>query len=126
MSIGSEFGERPGRVFLALIGEGLGHRAEIFVQDGVETPFPSRRERLVRRFGAGLHHCVEVGFQHAREFVEIGFLGPIDIDDYIDISSFTHHPFYTQFIIEVPDNWMWGTVRRWFRSCRKPPGASPG
>ena len=28
----------------------------------------------------------------------------------IDISSFTHHPFYTQFIIEVPDNWMWGTV----------------
>ena len=35
---------------------------------------------------------------------------PIDIDYYIDISSFTHHPFYTQFIIEVPDNWMWGTV----------------
>ena len=24
--------------------------------------------------------------------------------------SFTHHPFYTEFIIEVPDNWMWGTV----------------
>lgn len=35
---------------------------------------------------------------------------PIDLDNYIDISSFTHHPFYTQFIIEVPDNWMWGTV----------------
>lgn len=35
---------------------------------------------------------------------------PIDLDNYIDISSFTHHPFYTQFIIEVPDNWMWDTV----------------
>lgn len=35
---------------------------------------------------------------------------PIDMNDYVDISSFTHHPFYTQFIIEVPDNWMWGTV----------------
>lgn len=35
---------------------------------------------------------------------------PIDLDNYIDISSFTHHSFYTQFIIEVPDNWMWGTV----------------
>ena len=35
---------------------------------------------------------------------------PIDLDNYIDISSFTHHPFYSQFIIEVPDNWMWGTV----------------
>ncbi|MDE6446285.1 MAG: C1 family peptidase [Alistipes sp.] len=35
---------------------------------------------------------------------------PISMDDYIDITSFTHHPFYTQFILEVPDNWMWGTV----------------
>lgn len=35
---------------------------------------------------------------------------PIDMDDYVDLSSFTHHPFYTQFIIEVPDNWMWAPV----------------
>lgn len=35
---------------------------------------------------------------------------PVDMENYIDISSFTHHPFYSQFIIEVPDNWMWGTV----------------
>ncbi|MDE5638073.1 MAG: aminopeptidase [Alistipes sp.] len=35
---------------------------------------------------------------------------PIDMDDYIDITSFTHHPFYERFVIEIPDNWMWGTV----------------
>ena len=35
---------------------------------------------------------------------------PINLDDYVSISSFTHHPFYTQFIIEIPDNWAWGTV----------------
>lgn len=35
---------------------------------------------------------------------------PIDMDDYVDIASFTHHPYYTRFIMEVPDNWMWGTV----------------
>ena len=35
---------------------------------------------------------------------------PIKMDDYVDLSSFTHHPFYEQFIIEVPDNWMWATV----------------
>ena len=35
---------------------------------------------------------------------------PIDMEDYIDISSFTHHPFYMKFILEVPDNWMWGEV----------------
>lgn len=33
---------------------------------------------------------------------------PIDMDDYVDITSFTHHPFYSEFVIEVPDNWMWG------------------
>lgn len=35
---------------------------------------------------------------------------PIDMEDYVHISSFTHHPFYEKFIIEVPDNWMWGQV----------------
>ena len=35
---------------------------------------------------------------------------PLDMDDYIDLTSFTHHPFYTEFIIEIPDNWMWSTV----------------
>lgn len=26
-------------------------------------------------------------------------------DDYIEISSFNHHPFYESFVLEVPDNW---------------------
>jgi len=30
--------------------------------------------------------------------------------DYIEISSFTHHPFYSSFQIEIPDNWMWSSV----------------
>ncbi len=30
----------------------------------------------------------------------------INPDDYICIGSYTHHPFYEQFILEVPDNWM--------------------
>ena len=35
---------------------------------------------------------------------------PIDMDDYVEFSSYTHHPFYKEFILEVPDNWMWGSV----------------
>lgn len=35
---------------------------------------------------------------------------PIRMDDYVDLSSFTHHPFYEPFMIEVPDNWMWASV----------------
>ncbi len=28
-------------------------------------------------------------------------------DDYISLTSYTHHPFYTAFPVEVPDNWRW-------------------
>ena len=31
-------------------------------------------------------------------------------DDYVTLSSFTHHPFYTRFAIEVCDNWRWDEV----------------
>ena len=29
----------------------------------------------------------------------------LNMDDYVSLTSFTHHPFYTQFSIEVQDNW---------------------
>lgn len=32
---------------------------------------------------------------------------PINVDDYVPVTSFTHHPFYEAFAIEVPDNWLW-------------------
>jgi len=31
-------------------------------------------------------------------------------DDYVNITSFTHHPFYEPFIIEVCDNWRWDSA----------------
>lgn len=34
----------------------------------------------------------------------------LNMDDYVEITSFTHHPFYSKFIIEVPDNWSWNEV----------------
>lgn len=34
----------------------------------------------------------------------------INADNYIEISSFSHHPFYQQFVLEVPDNWAWNSV----------------
>ncbi len=32
---------------------------------------------------------------------------PIDTDEYIEVASFTHHPFYEPFALEVADNWLW-------------------
>ncbi len=29
----------------------------------------------------------------------------LDANDYVELSSFTHHPFYEKFILKVPDNW---------------------
>ncbi len=34
---------------------------------------------------------------------------PIVIEDYIPLTSFTHHPYYETFPFEVPDNWLWGS-----------------
>jgi bleomycin hydrolase len=38
------------------------------------------------------------------------FASGINPDDYVEITSFTHHPFYEKFILEVPDNWLWEKV----------------
>jgi len=29
----------------------------------------------------------------------------LNFDDYVEVTSFSHHPFYQEFILEVPDNW---------------------
>ncbi|MFO7616166.1 MAG: C1 family peptidase [Bacteroidales bacterium] len=34
----------------------------------------------------------------------------LNLDDYVEISSFNHHPFYQTFVLEVPDNWARGSV----------------
>jgi bleomycin hydrolase len=34
----------------------------------------------------------------------------IDPDAYVALGSYTHHPFYEAVILEIPDNWIWGTV----------------
>lgn len=31
----------------------------------------------------------------------------LDSKNYISITSFTHHPFYAPFALEIPDNWRW-------------------
>jgi bleomycin hydrolase len=40
----------------------------------------------------------------AKSFAKEMGLNP---DDYIELTSYTHHPFYQPFAIEIPDNWMW-------------------
>jgi aminopeptidase C len=38
----------------------------------------------------------------------------LNMNDYVSLTSYTHHPFYTTFALEIPDNW------RWTESCNLP------
>ncbi|MBK6995162.1 MAG: aminopeptidase [Lewinellaceae bacterium] len=34
----------------------------------------------------------------------------LNTDDYVTVTSFTHHPFWTKFVLEIPDNWANGEM----------------
>ncbi len=34
----------------------------------------------------------------------------LNMDDYVSLTSYTHHPFYESFVLEVADNWVGGSV----------------
>ncbi len=33
-----------------------------------------------------------------------------DVDDYVEITSYSHHPYYEEFVMEIPDNWLWSSI----------------
>ncbi len=41
-----------------------------------------------------------------QSFVEYLGLNP---SDYVSLTSYTHHPFYTSFVLEIQDNWRWAS-----------------
>jgi bleomycin hydrolase len=49
------------------------------------------------------------GKEYTPQSFATDFVG-LNMDDYVEITSYTHHPFYSKFIIEVPDNWSWDEV----------------
>jgi aminopeptidase C len=56
-----------------------------------------------------LGECPENFTYNGKQYTPQSFAQTLGIqpDDYISITSFTHHPFYTAFPVEVPDNWRW-------------------
>ncbi len=46
---------------------------------------------------------------NGKEYTPKSFAAELGInpDDYVSLTSYTHHPFYTEFAIEVEDNWRW-------------------
>lgn len=69
------------RAFCAVLDEYLGKRPEKFVVDGKEYTPASYRDAL-----------------------------KFNPDDYVTLTSYTHHPFYTSFPLEISDNWRWDSM----------------
>lgn len=44
---------------------------------------------------------------NGRNFTPVTFFNSlgINLDDYVEITSFSHHPYYSKFGLEIPDNW---------------------
>ena len=56
---------------------------------------------------AYLGQCPETFKYEGKEYTPKTFMASlgINLDDYVSITSYTHHPFYTGFAVEVQDNW---------------------
>ena len=56
---------------------------------------------------AYLGKCPEKFTYEGKEYTPKSFAASlgINLNDYVSITSFTHHPFYTAFAVEVQDNW---------------------
>ena len=58
---------------------------------------------------AYLGKCPETFTYEGKTYTPKSFMASlgINLDDYVSITSYTHHPFYTKFAVEVQDNWRW-------------------
>lgn len=54
-----------------------------------------------------LGKCPEKFFYKGKEYTPLTFAKSLGLnaDDYVSLTSYTHHPFYKKFAIEIQDNW---------------------
>ena len=48
------------------------------------------------------------GVKYTPNSIENDYL-KLDPNDYVSLTSYTHHPFYSSFILEIQDNWRWAS-----------------
>ncbi|NDW13491.1 aminopeptidase [Bacteroides sp. 214] len=68
---------------------------------------PVWKNGLTAIYDTYLGACPEKFTYKGKEYTPKSFAASLGLnaDDYVSLASFTHHPFYTQFAVEVPDNW---------------------
>ncbi len=68
---------------------------------------PVWRKGLCAIYDTYLGECPESFTYNGKEYTPQSFAKELGLnpDDYVSITSYTHHPFYTAFAVEIPDNW---------------------
>ena len=73
------------------------------------------RKPLWKKAIAAIHdiylgECPEKFTYKGKEYTPQSFFESTGLnpDDYISLTSYTHHPFYEPFVLEIQDNWRWG------------------
>ena len=74
---------------------------------GLKRISPVWREGLQAIYDTYLGSCPEEFVYEGKKYTPKSFVQFLSLkeDDYISITSYTHHPFYERFALEVPDNW---------------------
>ncbi|MCR4994974.1 MAG: C1 family peptidase [Bacteroidales bacterium] len=102
-----------------MIGDSLANFNEFF---SVMTPYvqavaESKSKNISTQWKPGLQGILDAYLgktperftYEGKEYTPKSFAASLGVDwnDYVSITSYTHHPFYTSFAVEVQDNWRW-------------------
>jgi aminopeptidase C len=70
---------------------------------------PLWKQGLQSIYDTYLGKCPEKFTYKGKEYTPQSYAASLglNMDDYVSITSFTHHPFYEKMVIEVQDNWRW-------------------
>ncbi len=100
-----------------LYGDSLNNFNEFFslLEPYVAAVSKSNAPKLSSQWKVGLQgildaylgKCPEKFIYEGKEYTPKSFVQSlgINLDDYVTITSYTHHPFYTAFAVEIQDNW---------------------
>ena len=68
---------------------------------------PVWKNALSAVYDTYLGKCPETFSYEGKEYTPQSFAAELGLnpEDYVSITSYTHHPFYSTFALEVPDNW---------------------
>ena len=101
----------------SLYGDSLNNFNEFFalLEPYVSAVAKSTAKKISNQWKVGMQgildaylgQCPEKFTYEGKEYTPKTFVQSlgIDLNDYVSITSYTHHPFYTGFAVEVQDNW---------------------